>query len=229
MPASDQRYISFMPLLRAALFTSLVVFFLARADQARAASGWACATAASSCPTLFIVHNSWHAAIVLRKEHLSDAALPELIDFPDARFIEFSWGDKDYFPHPNSGFFLALKAAFWSSGSVLHLVGLNEAVEKAYPRAEIIELRLSTPAFERLIGFISKSFSRPQGQGRAPARAGLYSYSRFYPSSAKFSALNTCNTWVAQALETAGLPISPAGVISAAQLSDQLETIAGSP
>lgn len=124
---------------------------------------------------------------------------------------------------------MALKAAFWSSGSVLHLVGFEESVKNFYPRAEIIELRLSTPALERLIGYISRTFSRPQGQGRAPASAGLYRYSRFYPSSAKFSALNTCNTWVARALEHTGLPISPGGVLSAAQLSDQLDKLTASP
>lgn len=207
------------------IFTGVVSCSFAFGGQARAANDWACTATANNCPAVFIVHDSWHAAIVLRKEQLSDAALPELVDFPDARFIEFSWGDKDYFPDPNSGFFMALKAAFWSSGSVLHLVGFDEALGKVYPRAEIIELRLSTPALERLIGYISQSVSRPQGQGRAPASAGLYSYSRFYPSSAKFSALNTCNTWVARALQHAGLPISPGGVISAAQLSDQLDKL----
>ena len=215
--------------MRAALFTSLAFVFSANAGQARAANGWACTTATNNCPTVFIVHDSWHAAIVLRKEQLSNAALPELDDFPDSRFIEFSWGDKDYFPDPNSGFFMALKAALWSGGSVLHLVGFNEALEKVYPRVEIVELRLSAAALERLIGYISKSFSRPHGQRRAPASAGLYSYSRFYPSSAKFSALNTCNTWVARALKYAGLPISPGGVISASQLSDQLDKLTASP
>jgi uncharacterized protein (TIGR02117 family) len=218
-----------MSVLRAAFFVIIsgVVFYsFAFSGQEGAANGWACAATEKDCSTVFIVYDSWHAAIVLRKEHLLSAALPELADFPDARFIEFSWGDKDYFPDPNSGVFTALKAAFWSSGSVLHLVGFDQAVKNFYPRAEVIELRFSAPALERLIGYISRTFLRPQHQGRAPASAGLYSYSRFYPSSAKFSALNTCNTWVAQALASAGLPVSPVGVIRAAQLADQLNKIA---
>jgi uncharacterized protein (TIGR02117 family) len=207
------------------IFAGAILCFGACASQSRPAGDWACTAPQNNCRSVFVVHDSWHAAIVLRKEHLSGADLPELADFPEARFIEFSWGDKDYFPDPNSGFFKALKAAFWSSGSVLHMVGFNESLAQVYPRAKIIPLSLTAPAFERLSGYLSQIFLRPHGQRRAPASAGLYSHSRFYPSAAKFSALNTCNTWVARALESAGLPIAPTGVISAAQLSDQLDQL----
>ncbi len=192
---------------------------------ARAANEWACSPEKYLCRTVFIVHDSWHAAIVLRRDDLSTATLPELADFPDARFIEFSWGDQDYFPDPSSGFSMALKAAFWSSGSVVHLVGSNDDPRKFYPKAEVIELRLSPTAFNRLIGFLSQSFLRHDSKGRAQASPGLYGYSRFYPSNRKFSLLNTCNTWVAQTLETAGLPLSASRVVTAGQLAEQLDSM----
>jgi uncharacterized protein (TIGR02117 family) len=201
----------------------LVFVILTHAGAARAANGWACGADEKLCRSLFVVHDSWHAAIVLRRDDLSQTAMPELADFPDARFVEFSWGDKDYFPDPDSGFSMAIKAAFWSSGSVLHLVGSSEDLKKSYPKAEIVELRLSGIAFDRLIDFLSQSFDRPKSTGRAPARPGLYPYSRFYLSTRKFSVLNTCNTWVAQALETGGLPVSSSRVITAGQLSEQLD------
>ncbi len=171
------------------------------------------------------MHDSWHAAIVLRKDDLPSAELPEIADFPEAGFIEFSWGDKDYFPNPDSGFSMALKAAFWSSGSVLHLVGFNDDPRTFYPKAEVIELRVSATAFDRLLGFLSESFQRHDSKGRAQANPGLYGYSRFYPSSGKFSLMNTCNTWVAQALETTGLPVSASRVITAGQLAEQIDKI----
>ena len=162
---------------------------------------------------------------MLRKDDVATATLPELADFPDARFVEFSWGDKDYFPDPESGFSMALKAAFWSGGSVLHLVGLNDELRKVYPKAEIVELRLAPAAFDRLVGFLSQSFLRHASKGRAQPSSGLYSYSRFYPSTRKFSLMNTCNTWVAQTLETAGLPLSASRVITAGQLAEQIDRI----
>jgi uncharacterized protein (TIGR02117 family) len=204
----------------------LLLCLLGCAGQTHTAEAWRCAAQDTGCPLVFIVHDSWHAAIVLRRADLGTGVIPETNDFPGARYIEFSWGDKDYFPDPNSGVLKALKAAFWSSGSVLHLVGFDDDVRKFFPKAEVVELRLSALVYDRLIAFISASFARAPEHGRAPAQPGLYDYSRFYPSARSFSLLNTCNTWAARALETAGLPVTAKGVISAGQLGDQLRGIA---
>jgi len=176
--------------------------------------------------TVFIVHDAWHAAIVIKKADIPVVVLPELRDFPSAEYLEFSWGDRDYFPAPDGGLGLALKAAFWSSGSILHVVGFKDAVQNAYPSAEIIEIPLSEEGFQRLVKFISDTFSRPYPPAPAEARPGLFSNGRFYAAEGKFSLLRTCNTWVAEALSTAGLPIRPSYVITAGNLSDQLRPFA---
>ncbi|MGH7886856.1 MAG: DUF2459 domain-containing protein, partial [Candidatus Binatia bacterium] len=90
----------------------LILWLFFSAGMARA--DWICAPSETSCKTIFVVHNSWHAAIVLNRGDLGLDDLPELSDFPGAKFIEFSWGDQDYFPDPNSGIWAALRAAFWS-------------------------------------------------------------------------------------------------------------------
>jgi uncharacterized protein (TIGR02117 family) len=176
--------------------------------------------------TVFIVHDAWHAAIVIKKADIPAVVLPELRDFPSAEYLEFSWGDRDYFPAPDGGLGLALKAAFWSSGSILHVVGFKDAVQNAYPSAEIIEIPLSEEGFQRLVKFISDTFSRPHPPAPAEARPGLFSNGRFYAAEGKFSLLRTCNTWVAEALSAAGLPIRPSYVITAGNLSDQLRPFA---
>jgi uncharacterized protein (TIGR02117 family) len=186
---------------------------------------WHCVAAELGCKSAFVVHSSWHAAIVLRRDDLSADAVPEISDFPEVQFVEFSWGDKDYFPNPEAGFFSALNAAFWSGGSVLHVVGFNGEPMSFYPGAEIIELRLSAPAFSRLQDYLSETFSRPRGQRRAQASAGLFVKSHFYPATGRFSLMRTCNTWVAEAFESAGLPISPSYVITAGQLAEQIDKV----
>ena len=200
--------------------TVLSLWLLLNACMARA--DWFCASGESSCKTIFIIHNSWHAAIIVSASDVSLDVLPELSDFPSAKFIEFSWGDQDYFPDPNSGVWAALRAAFWSRGSVLHLVGFSENVGQFYGGAEIFELRLAPVAHRQLIHFISASFARSNSHGRAQASPGLFAYSRFYPSTAKFSVLRTCNTWIAEALASAGVPISPGSVLTAGSLASQL-------
>jgi len=176
--------------------------------------------------TVFIVHDAWHSAVVIRTADISTAVLPEMKDFPSDEYLEFSWGDKDYFPAPNGGVGLVLKAAFWSSGSVLHVVGFRDTVGKTFPGAEIIEVVLSEERFQGLIKFISDTFSRPYPPTPAEPRPGLFPNGRFYSAEGKFSVLRTCNTWVAEALRAAGLPISPSYVITAGNLGNQVRPFA---
>lgn len=182
---------------------------------------------AKNARTVFVVHDAWHAAIVAKKADIPIAVLPELKDFPSAVYLEFSWGDRDYFPAPDAGIGLAFKAAFWSNGSVLHVVGFKEAPENFFAGAEIIEIHLSEENFQRLIKFIADTFSRPHPPAPAEARPGLSLHGRFYAAEGKFSLFRTCNTWVAEALSAAGLPIHPRYVLTAASLSHQLQPFAG--
>ena len=175
---------------------------------------------------VFVVHDAWHSAIVAKKADIPAGVLPEIEDFPSAEYLEFSWGDRDYFPAPDGGLGLALKAAFWSSGSVLHVVGFRDTVETTFPGAEIIEVVLSKESFQGLIKFISETFSRPYPPTPAEPRPGLFPNGRFYSAEGKFSVLRTCNTWVAEALRAAGLPISPSYVITAGNLGNQVRPFA---
>ena len=176
--------------------------------------------------TVFIIHDAWHSAVVIRTADISAAVLPEMKDFPSAEYLEFSWGDRDYFTAPDGGLGLALKAAFWSSGSVLHVVGFRDTMKNTFPSADIIELVLSDDGFQRLIKFISDSFSRPHPPTPADPRPGLFPNGRFYSAEGKFSISRTCNTWVAEALRAAGLPISPSYVITAGNLDNQVRHFA---
>ncbi len=56
----------------------------------------------------------------------------------------------------------------------------------------------------------------------AEQRQGPYAGSRFFPARLSYSALHTCNTWTADALQAGGVPLHSAGVFFAWQLWDQL-------
>jgi uncharacterized protein (TIGR02117 family) len=187
----------------------LCIFLLLRSVD-HAAPGWDCSAKQSECKTVFVVHGGWHAAIVLSTADISQLEVPEIADFPQSRFIEFSWGDKDYFPDPHAGPFTAMKAAFWSSGSVLHLVGFTEEVARFYPGAEIVQLQFASQAYDELLDYLSQTFARGQPALRASPSAGLYPYSRFYPATPRFSLWKNCNTWVAEVLAAGGFLSPPA-------------------
>ena len=167
---------------------------------------------------VFVIYDSWHSAILIKATDLAPEFLPELRDFPDAAYLEFSWGDREYFPHPDPGLGLALKAAFWSSGSVLHVVAVSGNPAGAYPQAETIKIAMTAGELQRLVQFVSATFVRSGPGSASITQPGLSANARFYPARGRFSILRTCNTWVAEALEAAELPINPAWVITAASL-----------
>lgn len=213
------------PLIASRNLPDLLLVFLLLGSLDQAAPDWACKASETGCKSVYIVHGGWHAAIVLYAADISPVEVAEIVDFPQARFIEFSWGDKDYFPDPHAGLFTALKAAFWSSGSVLHLVGFIEDPTMFYPGADVIKMQFAPPAYDQLLNYLSTTFARPQPGLRASSRNGLYPYGRFYPATPRFALWKTCNTWVAEALAFAGFPITPGFVITAGQLSEQISKV----
>jgi uncharacterized protein (TIGR02117 family) len=172
----------------------------------------------SASERVLVVHDNWHSALVLSGADLRAANLPEIRDFTDAHYIEFSWGDREYFPHPDPGAGLMLKAAFCSTGSILHVVGVRGEPASYYPNSDIIAIPLRREQLQALIGFISATFARPAAGSAGEARPGLSENARFYAANRKFSILRTCNTWVAEALQAAGLAIEPKWVVTARRL-----------
>jgi hypothetical protein len=72
---------------------------------------------------------------------------------------------------------------------------------------------------------VSATFSKPGAAEPIDTRAGLYPNSRFYSATGRFHLFRTCNTWVAEALRSAGLPISPAFAFTAGNLSYQVKQL----
>lgn len=174
---------------------------------------------------IFVIYDHWHSAILIRAADLLPKSLPEVRDFTSADYLEFSWGDREYFPHPDPGLGLALKAAFFSSGSIIHVVGVRGSPPTSYPNAEIITIAMTTPEFQRLVQFISETFVRSPPGSASESRPGLSQNARFYLAQGRFSILRTCNTWVAEALQAAELPINPAWVITAGSLGRRVRPL----
>ncbi len=192
---------------------------------------WSCAapkaernvSASEMTKHVYVVHNDWHAAMVVEASALVAAEIPEAAHFPGAEYLEISWGDADFFPAAEGGIGLALKAAFWSSGSVLHVVGFEGSIKDAYRGAEIIEIALSDREFQQIIRFVSAEFNRKSHMQAAAPRPGLFPRSRFYAANGEFGVFRNCNTWVAEALSAADLPVTPGYVLTAGSVARQIK------
>ena len=171
----------------------------------------------------YVANHGWHTGLIVRSADVPREAWPARRDFPDARYLELGWGDREYYMREDPGIWLGLRALFWPTDSAIHAVAVRDAIEREFPASEIVELRVSEAGFRRLVEFVAASHARDAagdwivlGPGQRPDR------SRFYASGRRFHLFETCNTWVARALREAGVPINPRAAITAGSLMRQV-------
>lgn len=201
-----------------------------RAFSRRAALGAlllapALAFAAGPAHRIWVVSNGWHSGIVLARADVPESAIPEIADFPHARFFEFGWGDAEFYPAREAGAWLALRAAF-PGPAVMHVAGLPDHPARIWPNVTILPFAVDADALRRLLDFLRHSFDRA-GAGRAVVTArGIYPFSLFYPATGRFHVFNNCNTWTGQALTAMGLGVSLGGVNTADDLISRIRPFA---
>lgn len=173
--------------------------------------------------TVHVVGHGWHTGIVIRRDDIPTEAWPESGRFPAARFLEVGWGDRAFYESPDAGVSLALKAAFASATSVLHVAGFDRPASESFPRAEIIAIELSRRGMDSLSRFVSQAYARDAAGQPIELGSGLYRGSRFYAATGRYSLVYTCNTWIAEALRAGGCPITPVWAVTAGNLLFQAE------
>lgn len=176
--------------------------------------------------SLYVVNHGWHTGLVVKRADIPLGLVPEAADFPTADYLEMGWGDGDFYQVDAPGLWLTLKAAFWPTASVLHVVGVKGAVTEWFAGYEIIRLALARDNVNRLAAFIHGSFARDGARKARPIGPGYGRNSHFYPARGKFHLFNTCNTWTSRALEAAGYPMGMFEPVSADQLMAKARSFA---
>jgi uncharacterized protein (TIGR02117 family) len=171
---------------------------------------------------VYVLGHGWHTGLVVQRADIPDGMWPEQADFPAAQYLEVGWGDKDFYQAAEGTLRLALKATLRSTASVLHVVGFAMAPEDYFPASEVIAVRLSPQGFVYLVTFIHQTYKR-DAHGRAiPLGPGWYEHSQFYLATGTYHLFNTCNTWVAKALQTAGAPMRSGSAMTAGSVMEQV-------
>ncbi len=179
---------------------------------------------------VFVLSNGWHTAIIVAVTDVAQTGLvPERADFPAARYLEFGWGDREYYPAEEKTIGMTLGAAFISTPAVMHVAGLASAPRSAGGSREMVTLELEDAGFTAMMAAIDETFDRPDGERAATLTQGLYPDSWFYEAHGSFHLLNTCNTWVAGMLSAGGVEISSTDVHMADDLMKQLQAVAAAP
>lgn len=173
---------------------------------------------------IHVTSNGWHTGIVIARADLPPGLIPETADFPAATHFEFGWGNRDYYTTPRKTIGLTIGAAL-PGAAVVHMAGLARA-PYAYPGHEAVALRISDDGFRRLAAYLHQSFARGGAPRGTAITHGLVATSAFYPATGTFHLFNTCNTWTAMGLASAGLSIRASGVQQAEELMSQVRALA---
>lgn len=173
---------------------------------------------------VYVVSHGWHTGLVVSARPIQDQLYPLRVRFGDTPYIEFGWGDRAFYQAEEATAGLALKAILWPTESVIHAVAVPEKVRDYFPGSKVISLCLRAADYASLIRYISNSFLKNEDGELLPLQGGIYGNSQFYAAVGLFSLVNTCNSWTARGLQSAGLDISPAFAFTAGSVMDYLAT-----
>jgi uncharacterized protein (TIGR02117 family) len=177
---------------------------------------------------VYVVNHGWHTGIVLATVDIPPGAWPVADELMQARYIEVGWGDRGYYTDPDAGLGTASRAALIGGPGVLHLVGLDQSPQQAFPASEVVKLPVSLAGLERLVAYIADSFALDAAWRSTDLGESLYGAGRFYASRERFHLFKTCNVWTAWALQAAGLQIGTA-ITAGSIMDDARELVAQAP
>jgi hypothetical protein len=181
------------------------------------------APAGSAESIVYVARRGWHIDVGMASADLTPPLDAVAADLPAARYVFFGFGDKHYLLAKNHNGPVLL-SALWPGSAIVLATGLAGAPNQAFGAAHVIALRLRKEQVGALQAYIWKSLDTPD-ETLSIYKNGPYEDSFYYLATLKYSAFHTCNTWAAQALRAAGLPVRVKGVIFAGQLWSQVKRL----
>lgn len=158
---------------------------------------------------IFVVDHGWHTGFVFPTDDIAKK-LPLLKQrFSDAPYLEFGWGDQDFYQAREKNPGLTIKAIFWPTDTVVEVMAIPFLPSGFYSDSEFFEGCISFQEYLSLVEFVAKSFAVNESGRIIEIKRGNYGNSQFYKGVGKYYLTNTCNTWTAKGLKSAGMNISP--------------------
>lgn len=171
--------------------------------------------------TIYVIVPGWHTEIALPVHAMHDPLRAVTPDFPGAEYLSFGWGERNYYMARAPTVGDAMSALF-PGPAVLLVTPLYRPPRDSRASAQVFEINLSTAGLDRLSNYLWAAFETSGDGTRRRLAAGPEPGSVFYAATGTYSASYTCNTWTAEGLRVGGAPVTPAGVVFANQVTDQL-------
>ncbi len=193
----------------------------------------ACADTDANTNTVFVVRRGWHIDVGFAVDELAEPLRVIAGEFPGARYVLFGFGDRRYLMARHRGVPLLLMALFPGPGLILG-TGLTVAPEVAFGRSQVIALKVPRDGALRAQALIWQTLTDAEeavlllrdAAARGPVGIpGPYQGSAFFDSRDRYSAAHTCNTWAAEVVAQAGVPVASGELVFAGQVWRRLQRI----
>ncbi len=169
---------------------------------------------------IFIVKRGWHIDVGFAVADLAPALSSVETQLPRARYLLFGFGDRRYLT-ARSQRFDALLAALRPGAALVLLTGLSNTPQEAFDPRQVRTLLLDRAQMMAAQAFIWQTLQQRGGLA-VRVQSGPYPGSVYLGAAPRYSALHTCNSWAAQVLRAAGVPVRTVGVVFAWQLWRQI-------
>ncbi len=171
-----------------------------------------CPPASRPADVAWLVDQGWHTEIGLPASEITGPLGVFRDVFPGATTLMFGFGKRTFITAKVESFSELLMGPIPGPGAI-QVIGLRTAPPLAFTRARVIRLTLLPGEAGRLSGFIWGAIGKTRdGQARLISQ-GLFPGSLFYAASRGYDLTYTCNSWSAEALQAAGMPIDPDGIV----------------
>lgn len=143
-------------------------------------------TGGQPSPTeIYIVSHGWHTGIIA-PAHDVNTVLPQLKKrfAQETQWYEIGWGDKGFYQSQEITTALTLRAMFWSSGAVMHIVAFSGKPERYFAGSEIKSLLLHTNQRNSLMRYLGRSFARDEEGNLIPLNKEFTAIASFTPRMA---------------------------------------------
>lgn len=172
-------------------------------------------------PTFYMTNNGLHTHFIFPRNDVISRA-PYLKDyFPNADLLQLGWGDYHYYGNPMQSRWMGLKALFLPTSAVLGILGLRD-LDEVHINTNIYEIAVEKLGWNKIIDFICSHLKRDSLYQLNLVRIN-HDNEHFFAAYGTYSILNTCNTWSARALNSAGLSLHLWRAFTARHIEDQVK------
>jgi hypothetical protein len=189
---------------------------LPQAPPAQASAG----TDSARSAIIYVVRRGWHIDIGFAAAALQPPLESLASEFPGVQYLFFGFGDQRYLLAQDRNAAVLL-AALWPGRGMILATALTSPPQESFGVADVIALPVTARQARDAQTFIWQSLDDPLKS----YASGAYDGSLYFTATPKYSALHTCNTWAAESLAAAALPIQSVGVVFAGQLWIQVRRL----